>query len=180
MKGLFGVNIVDLLQTGFVGFAVILMYLAYKLLQKLVETSDRPIEILNTQKDAITRFMYLSALVMAAGLSQTLIQQLFPPRAETVLLTLDTRPINFRHSDKLRLRINGEFLAWSQEDMGGGDKRILIRDTKVPSGTVDLDFGKIKDIISGLEAEVASLQQTLVSRNAAITPGASTERESGF
>jgi|GEM_PF-5272075 len=67
MKEFFGVSIVEILQTGFAGVSILLMYMAYRLMAKTMET-EQDIERLKVKRTSIFGFMAFSTLVMAGSL----------------------------------------------------------------------------------------------------------------
>lgn len=67
MANFFGDNFVQILQTGFAGVSVLLMYMAYRLLANTVK-SEQDIEKLKVNRTSVFGFMVFSTFVMAGAL----------------------------------------------------------------------------------------------------------------
>jgi hypothetical protein len=67
MADFFGENIVLILQTGFTGVSVLLMYMAYRLLTDSIK-SEQDIEKLKVNRTSVFGFMAFSTFVMAGAL----------------------------------------------------------------------------------------------------------------
>ena len=74
MANFFGDNVVTILQTGFAGVSVLLMYMAYRLLADAIK-SEQDIEKLKVNRTSIFGFMAFSTFVMAGALYITLTQE---------------------------------------------------------------------------------------------------------
>jgi hypothetical protein len=179
------VNIIQILETGFVGFSVILMFFAFMLLRNLVQANDRPVEVLRTQTNAVTKYLYLAAGVMFAGLltsaSSSILPTFFPAPVDKVTVMLDTQPTNFIHSDKLRVKVAGKYLTWEKEDIGNGAIRTYIENAVITADhDVDIDFVGIVRLIEGLENEIQIQNQAALALQARLTAGANAETEGGI
>lgn len=179
------IDIIQILETGFVGFSVILMFFAFMLLRNLVQANDRPVEVLRTQTNAVTKYLYLAAGVMFAGLitsaSSAVLPSIFPAKVDKVTVMLDTQPTNFIHSDKLRVKVAGEYLTWEKEDLGDGYIRTYIKNAVITADhDVGIDFVGIVRLIEGLENEIKIQNQAALALQARLTVGANAQTEGGI
>lgn len=143
MKEFLGFDLVEVLQTGFAGVAILLMYMAYRLMDETMK-SEQDIERLKVKRTSIFGFMVFSTLVMAGSLF-IFISQL---NKQAISVDVAVLPENKNTIEMMRLTFAGRPVKVTEE---GGAKNISISADDV----VTVNFDKLTNKMDKLHSTVA-------------------------
>ncbi len=147
MANFFGDNFVQILQTGFAGVSVLLMYMAYRLMADTIK-SEQDIEKLKVNRTSIFGFMAFSTFVMAGALYITLTQE----RDNAIEVNVAFLPSEAKSLEMLDFSVAGLPVQVPSEG-------VL---TKLPlknGRAITFNLNRMKSRMTGLESNVASLKE---------------------
>ena len=152
MKEFFGDSIIQILQTGFVGVAVLLMYMGYRLLDRNIESDATP-EVLRINRTSIFGFLGCSLIVMLGALYITV----FPPVGK-VLVNMEIYPKLPARIDMVHLRVGGKRQAVPKAD-SADDQMGLVQGMELRhDNQVTIDLTHVETHISKLGVAQDTLQ----------------------
>lgn len=153
----FGDNLIQILQLGFVGISILLMYMAYRLLNDVVN-SEQEIERLKVNRTSIFVFMGFSTLVMAGALLITWNKLNVQP----IKVNLAFLPEERDTLDHVRLKISGKSIPL--------DENGEIGDMELADGIgLIIDINRLSQKMIILEQQKAGLTGQLKVFTTAIT-----------
>jgi len=135
--------LVGLVQLGFLGFAVAIMYLAFKLLQDLVGKDGSNLAALKLKIGAVIAFLGLSAGVLCLGIWFS-----FSDPNRSVSITLDLLPAKEKIYDQISLRRPDAPPKWK------GQTKLSVKNDEV----ITVDMFDLMLTLDGLERRVAGLE----------------------
>lgn len=144
MKEFFGVSIVEILQTGFAGVSILLMYMAYRLMAATMDT-EQDIERLKVKRTSIFGFMAFSALVMAGSLFIFVSQM----GKQAIAVDVSIRPENTEAIGMMRLEFAGRHIEVTEDGRAEG---ISISADEI----VTVDFDDLTDHMDDLRADASA------------------------
>lgn len=151
MADLFGEGIIQILQTGFVGVSILLMYMGYRLLDRSIG-SEKPAEILRINRTSIFGFLGFSLFVMLGALYITL----FPPIGK-ININMEVYPKQANRIEMLDLRVAGRRQSVPTNDSNDGQMGLLTNLELRQDHQVTIDLSKIENHIEKLATSIESL-----------------------
>lgn len=147
ISSFFGDNFVQILQTGFAGVSVLLMYMAYRLLSGSIKT-EQSIEKLRENRISIFGFMAFSTFVMAGALFITIKQK----PEEVVKVNVAFLPNDPKALDMLDFSIAG----LPQQLPAAG----VLSDVELKEGRgIIVNLNRMNQHMNGLENNLNRLEQ---------------------
>jgi hypothetical protein len=146
MKEFFGFGIVEILQTGFAGVSILLMYMAYQLMAETMRV-EKDIERLKVKRTSIFGFMAFSTLVMAGSLYIFITQM----EKKEIFVDVTVLPDDTETIKKMRLTFAGRTVKVTEN--GTAEKISISADDIV---TVDID--DLKDDMDDQGEQIATLK----------------------
>ncbi len=157
MDKFFGLPVLELIQAGFLGFAVLLMFLAYRLLAQLIQRreNENPTN-LKVRVIGVFGFLLLTAIVMVLGIYSTV-------RSSNVTIAIDLTPRKLEMLDTIVIKVGGK--SYQRNDgMPGGT---ITKRAQIPNGqrlTIDLEdvsefIDSLKTTRDTLNVEIANLKR---------------------